>query len=82
MLTLMTLLESITKHQRILSDVELDGVLSILLSNVVGEGSSHGWFADEYSIEHLGALCAFSGQFTHWHTGNNYSWSASVGVQS
>ena len=44
MLTLMTLLESITKHHTYLVTFKLNGVLSIFLSNVVGEGGSHGVF--------------------------------------
>ena len=55
-LTLMTLLKSITQHQSILGDIQLNGVLSIPLSNVVGEGGSHGWFADELSIEQIGSV--------------------------
>ena len=45
------LLESITEHQSPFSYIQLDSVASILISNKIGEGGSHGGFlVDSYSI--------------------------------
>ena len=48
-----SLLESITQHQTILDDVEVDGVAGVLLGSKLGEGGGHGVvsFADVISIK-------------------------------
>jgi hypothetical protein len=53
-----SLLESITQHQTILHDVEVDGVASGLLRSELGEGGGHGVvsFADVISIGWIRAV--------------------------
>ena len=53
-----SLLESITQHQTILDDVEVDGVTSVLLGSELGEGGSHLSFADVISIGWIRAVPA------------------------
>jgi len=52
-----SLLESITQHHTVLDDVEMDGVESVLLRDVLSKGG-HGLFADVVSIEGHGGNAA------------------------